>query len=185
MPGLSSFTKPGPYHILAYGTLFGTNIFQSFIGGIMAFKVLPRAQFAQLQKALFPIYFSIQTVIPLILAITYPLPSQTPGSSTSSLTSVLFDPFIRNTVLIPLVTMFVCGLANWSVIGPMTTKVMQERKHQETRDGKKYFDAGPHSEEMKKLNSRFGALHGISSLVNVMAILASVRYGWVLGNSLA
>lgn len=71
---------------------------------------------------------------------------------------------------------FASGLLNWAVVGPATTKTMKERKHQETRDGKKYFDAGPHSEAMKKLNKKFGMLHGVSSIVNLVALLATGYY---------
>jgi hypothetical protein len=70
------------------------------------------------------------------------------------------------------------------VVGPATTKCMKERKHQETRDGKKSYEPGPHSAEMQRLNKRFGALHGASSLLNLFAIIAAVGYGAVLGNRL-
>jgi len=181
MSGMSSIYQPGPYHIIAYGTLLGSSIFQSFIGGVTAFKVLPRSSFAQLQKALFPIYFSMQTGLSVILALTYPIPHQTPASTTSPISALLFDPEHRYSALLPIALTFVGGLVNLTIVGPATTKVMQERKHQETRDGKKYFDEGPHTEEMKKLNSKFGVLHGVSSLVNMVAVIATIGYGWVLG----
>lgn len=57
---------------------------------------------------------------------------------------------------------------------------MRERKQQETRDGKKYFDQGTQSEEMKRLNKTFGTLHGVSSLVNLAEILVTIYYGFVL-----
>jgi hypothetical protein len=81
---------------------------------------------------------------------------------------------------VPLATIFVSSLANWAFIGPATTKIMRERKHQgtnicrvvqtpggliwtnwelpETRDGRKYYDPGPHSTEMNKLNSAFSSM---------------------------
>lgn len=54
----------------------------------------------------------------------------------------------------------------------------------ETRDGKKSYDAGPHSSEMQKLNKRFGMMHGVSSLVNMAALLATVVYGGTLAEML-
>ena len=54
----------------------------------------------------------------------------------------------------------------------------------ETRDGKKSYDAGPHSKEMQALNQRFGRMHGISSLLNMMGSLATVWYGMVLAERL-
>jgi hypothetical protein len=76
--------------------------------------------------------------------------------------------------------MFVTALANLVYVGPQTTEVMRLRKHQETRDGKKYDDAGAQSEEMKGLNWRFGVLHGVSSLVNMVGFGAMVWYGGIL-----
>ena len=58
---------------------------------------------------------------------------------------------------------------------------MKERKHQETRDGKRSYDKGPHSPAMEGLNRRFGLLHGVSSLLNLVALGGMVGYGWVLG----
>lgn len=90
------------------------------------------------------------------------------------------------------------------ILRPMTMKVMQERKHQgtfmvayillclifkltriETRDGKKSYDSPPHSKEMAALNKRFGKVHGVSSLVNLVTLLATVYYGAVLGKKLS
>lgn len=106
---------------------------------------------------------------------TYPrslLSAFTAKSSTSS-------PDKLNAYLIS--TMLVTAVLNLVYVGPQTTEVMRLRKHQETRDGKKSYDAGPHSQEMQKLNKRFGILHGISSLVNLVGFGAMVWYGGVLG----
>jgi len=51
----------------------------------------------------------------------------------------------------------------------------------ETRDGKKYYDAAPHSSEMQKLNSGFATMHGISSLLNLTGYIATLWYGVSLG----
>jgi len=66
----------------------------------------------------------------------------------------------------------------------MTTTTMRERKHQETRDGKKYYEEGPQSKDMQRLNKKFSALHGVSSLVNVVEVLALLWYGSILGERL-
>jgi hypothetical protein len=81
---------------------------------------------------------------------------------------------------VPLAGMAVLGAMNWLWLGPWTTKVMRERKHQETRDGKKYTDQGPQSDEMQRLNKTFSALHGASSLVNLVDIFVMVYYAFVL-----
>ena len=98
------------------------------------------------------------------------------------------------------------------VLRPITMKVMQDRRHQgmlivclllqrtcfifdrdkqskltwiETRDGKKSYDPAPHSKEMMALNKKFRRVHGLSSLVNIVSLLATVYYGVVLGKSLS
>jgi hypothetical protein len=185
MTSLSAFKSPATYHLLrypplhppqfihnlttpSYGTLIGSTVFQSFIGGITAYRALPRAQFSTLQKAIFPPYFVLQTLAPVALWLTYPRSLFRPAAHDTS-----------NTYLIS--TMFVTALLNLVYVGPQTTEVMRLRKHQETRDGKKSWDEGPHSEEMVKLNKRFGILHGVSSLVNMVGLGAMVWYGAVLG----
>ena len=80
--------------------------------------------------------------------------------------------------------MFVTAATNLFVLGPGTTKVMKQRKHQETRDGKKYWDAGEHSKEMSGLNKKFATLHGINALVNMIGMGFIVWYGFVLGERL-
>ena len=81
-------------------------------------------------------------------------------------------------------TMFFTALLNLVYLGPQTTKVMGLRKHQETRDGKKSYDAAPPSSEMQALNRRFGILHGSSAFVNLVGLGAMVWYGGVLGQKL-
>ena len=189
---LAQLTSLTPYHILAYGTLLGTEVFQSFIAGVQAYRVLPRPQFATLQSALFPIYFSMQTALPVALALTFPgstIPAQL--SSTTSTTSWgvshtaggfagVFELSNRWTVLMPLATIFVTSLVNLIYVGPTTTKVMRERKHQETRDGKRSYDDPPHSPEMQAFNRRFATMHGVSSFLNMVGCGATVLYGFYL-----
>lgn len=81
-------------------------------------------------------------------------------------------------------TMFVTGVVNLVYVGPQTTEIMKIRKHQETKDGKKSYDKGPHSKEMAALNKQFGILHGISSLVNLVGFLSMCWYGVLLGEGL-
>ncbi|RMJ23087.1 hypothetical protein PHISP_06038 [Aspergillus sp. HF37] len=170
-------TDPRPYHILSYGTLLGTQVYQTFVSGIVAFRSLPRPQFASLQSATFPIYFSLQSGLPLIVALT----SSKNGQLSSP--SELLAPENRSG-LIPLATAMAAGLVNMFVLGPLTMKVMRERKHQESRDGKKSYDPAPHSKEMLALNKRFARVHGMSSLINLVSLLATVYYGVVLGKRL-
>jgi hypothetical protein len=107
----------------------GTQFFQSFINGVVAFKVLDRPQFSALQSKLFPIYFSMQTAIPVVLALTYPGSKTVLGGSPAGIAGVLDAPN-RWSVLAPLATIFLTGLANMAFVGPATTKTMRDRKSQ-------------------------------------------------------
>jgi hypothetical protein len=57
--------------------------------------------------------------------------------------------------------------------------------HPEKKDGKKAYDAGPHSPEMQALNKRFGILHGVSSLLNLGTLITTVLYGFTLSSRLS
>ncbi|KAJ5174751.1 uncharacterized protein N7482_000628 [Penicillium canariense] len=171
-------TDPRPYHILSYGTLLGSQIFQSFVGGIVAFRALPRPQFATLQTAIFPVYFSMQTALPVVVALTASRGGQALGISG------LLGPEDRFSTLLPMATVAITGLINMFVLRPLTVNTMRERKQQETRDGKKSYDAPPHSKEMVALNKKFGRIHGLSSLVNMVSLIATIWYGAVLSKRL-
>ncbi|KAI9732249.1 MAG: hypothetical protein M1818_007568 [Claussenomyces sp. TS43310] len=182
MPDLSILKTPAPYHILTYGTLLGTQFFQTFVGGVVAFRALPRPQFAVLQSKMFPIYFSLQTALPIVLALTYPgIP--TPLGTASGPAGVLAD-VNRWSVLAPILSAFATSLANLLVVGPATTRVMGERRQQETQDGKKSYDPAPHSTEMQRLNKLFGRLHSVSTLLNLGGFAATIWYGITIAERL-
>ncbi|KLJ05751.1 hypothetical protein EMPG_10791 [Blastomyces silverae] len=172
-----------PVHILSYGTLLGAQVYQTFVGGIIAYRTLPRPQFSTLQASIIPVYFSIQAALPVVVALTYPGTKTFVGRGPSSLSGV-FAEDQRTTTLLPLVTMFVAGLTNRLVLGPMTAKIMRQRRHQETIDGKKSYDPAPHSKEMLRLNKSFARVHGICSLVSLLSLSSAVYYGVVLANRL-
>lgn len=54
----------------------------------------------------------------------------------------------------------------------------------ETRDGKKYYDTGPKSAEMQRLNSSFAKLHGASASINLVGLAAMLFYAAVLADRL-
>ncbi|KAI0386092.1 hypothetical protein F5Y04DRAFT_243339 [Hypomontagnella monticulosa] len=161
-----------PYQVLTYGTLLGTQVFHTFVNSTAAFKTLERPQFAVLQRALFPVYFGLQTTAPVVLALTYPGNNLVP----SSLAGVLHESN-RWGVLIPLGTMCAAGLLNWAYLLPETNKITALRREQEKKDGKASYDKPPHSKEMTALNKRFGKIHGISSMANLITLIATVLYG--------
>lgn len=94
------FSSPAPYHLLSYASVTGITLWHSFIGGPIAFKNLPRQQFGLLQSKLFPVYFSLQSVLNGVCLITAPN---------------------RNARIIFLIGV-VSGMLNLAVVGPWTTK---------------------------------------------------------------
>lgn len=203
MPSLLDYKA---YHILSYGSFLGATLFQSFIGGVVAFKVLPRPQFSTLQKHTFPVFFALQSVLGLALMVTYPGEKLLGIGNEYVRENVGFSGLLaegnRWSVFAPLATIFLTSVLNSLVLGPATTKTMKERHHQgsystyliirlrvandwsETRDGKKSYDNGPHSKEMQRLNKTFGYLHGASTLTNLAAFGCAIWYGFVLGERL-
>jgi len=105
------------------------HIMQSFINGIIAYQALPRPQFSTLQQALFPVYFSLQTALPVVMALTYP-GTQSPLGSSPSGPRGFFAKENRLSVLAPITTIFAMNLTNLLVLGPATTRIMRERKRQ-------------------------------------------------------
>jgi hypothetical protein len=121
MPNLSLLGTPSPYHVLIYGTLLGAQFFETFISGIVAYKVLPKPQFSNLQRSVFPIYFVLHASSAALLVLTYP--------TTPSGLGVFDHENYMHTVM-PLVTVFSTALANLLVVGPATSKIMKARQRQ-------------------------------------------------------
>ncbi|KAF2098492.1 hypothetical protein NA57DRAFT_56158 [Rhizodiscina lignyota] len=198
---LSSFAASSLYrllpslHLLSYATLLGTGIYQTFFMTKICFQALPMSAFTTLQKRVFPVYFQMQLVLATATLVTY-LPSG-PVSLKNSPTD--FSILALNVALSAL---------NFFKYGPRTSAVMVERIHQgvwhsrigsktkddpnvsraqlltatcklETRDGKKY-NAKDTSEEMRKINRRFSREHAMSIHLNLIAVLASLGYGFRL-----
>lgn len=138
-PGLS-LSSLGPlaniasYHIMLFGTLLGTELFQvrlcvnlkgeplltvlqTFIMTKICYNALPMSAFTTLQKRVFPAYFRIQSLLILSTAITHP-----PYGPVSLGTS-LGD-------LIPLSFGGAMAALNLSMWGPRTLEAMVERIHQ-------------------------------------------------------
>ncbi|RYO82414.1 hypothetical protein DL764_009614 [Monosporascus ibericus] len=185
MSDRSLLFSPAPYHILSYGTLLGTQVFHTFINATTSLRVLERPQFGILQRNLFPWYFGIQTVMPVVLAVTYPGNRTLLGAFADRGLAGALGAANRWTVLAPLATACVTGLVNWVYLLPETNKVVVRRSLQEKKDGKRSYDAPPHSEEMAALNKKFGQVHGISSLLNLVTIISTVVYGFSLSAALA
>ncbi|BDA49679.1 probable transmembrane protein 205 at C-terminar half [Coccomyxa sp. Obi] len=153
----------GFIHLLAWGVWLGSNVWTTFIAGITMFKNLPRQTFGKLQAKLFPQYFAVAIAAGVLQLGT--LAFGVPGG-------------IAQTQLITLGTALVCSLANWLYVEPVATNLMFERYNLENVQGEK--DAA----KIKQLYKQFGKFHGISSLLNLVALGAVVGHGWWLASRL-
>lgn len=91
------------------------------------FRKVDRPAFSAAQSGLFPIYFGMQTGLPVVMALTFP------GNALlghSSSIPGLLEETNRYSSLLPLAAMFVFGLANLVVLLPKVNKVMQDRRGQ-------------------------------------------------------
>lgn len=113
----SIMTTLAPYHIISYGTLLGTSLFQTFINTKICFLELPKSAFTTLQKRLFPIYFRCQALLLVLTVLTFP-----PHGPTSL--------FKVKSNWIPLMVAGITSLANLLVYGPRSRQAMIDRTHQ-------------------------------------------------------
>ncbi|BGP45519.1 hypothetical protein JCM10450v2_001338 [Rhodotorula kratochvilovae] len=158
-------TQRGFYNIVL-GNVLGGTIWHSFFGGPIAYKNLGRRPFSQLQEVIFPKLFAFQTGTSLALAGLY--------SRTVKVDWARFwRSGDRNVWALALMTL--SGLANWVVVGPMTTKVMKRRHRRERIEDKEYNDPKA-SPEMQLLNRRFALLHSAASLLNLVFISAAATH---------
>ncbi|KAH6865197.1 hypothetical protein BKA58DRAFT_322228 [Alternaria rosae] len=159
-----------PVHLLAYSTLLGTELYQTFVMTKVSYQALPRSAFTTLQKRVFPIYFQSQSILLLIVAATCP-----PQGALSLLAE-------KSDWIAFAIAGVTAGL-NLVKFGPRTKDLMIERVHQATRDGKAQLN-GTTSDEMKVLNRKFSRAHAMSIHLNLMTIGATLWYGWRLASKL-
>jgi len=114
---LTPLTNLTTYHLLSYGTLLGTELFQSFVVTKLAYRALPMSAFTSLQNRIFPAYFNTQSLLMLLTILT--VPPHGPVSLAQDLES-----------FIPLGVAATLAALNWAVFGPRTRKAMLDRVNQ-------------------------------------------------------
>ncbi|EED16852.1 hypothetical protein TSTA_019140 [Talaromyces stipitatus ATCC 10500] len=179
---LSTLLNPLPYHILAYGTFLGSQLYQSFINTNICFRSLPPQNFNNLNKRLFPVYFRCQLGFAVLTFVTRP-----PGTwlQLSAVNDV-------GNLLLGLATVM-AGL-NWYIFGPRTSDAMVEKARvlkevQDEKDGDNVKAEGSHDSAetdafVAKVKKTFSRNHAMSIHLNAIAMIATVGYGFVLGGRL-
>jgi hypothetical protein len=157
-------------HLIAVATFLGAAFYTTFFAGILMFKNLPRQTFGKLQSKLFPVYF-------WLLATTAGVAFATLAAATAGGASAAAATFGGQSLLAAVVG----SLANALFLEPRATEVMFERYALENAAA---ASGGQRSEaqqaQVKALGKRFGALHGASSMANLVALCAMVAYTWQL-----
>jgi hypothetical protein len=154
--GLSSFIPL--IHLFSWALWFGISMYTTFVLGLALFKSVDRRTFGKVQSVLFPIYFLLQTCTILLAALTCFPPFHT--------------PFHKTLLMIP----GGCAAMNMLLIGPSTSRVMFKRHQMEDREETE-------KPEYNALKKRFGMLHGISSLLNLVCVCFGVYQGYILAQS--
>lgn len=104
-------------HVLVYGALLGTQLYQSFVMTKLCFKHLPMSSFTSLQRKVFPVYFACQCGATLVTAATYP------NGGLIGLAGAGMDAVALGVLVLT------AGL-NGVVYGPRTSQAMIARIHQ-------------------------------------------------------
>ncbi|PVG02297.1 hypothetical protein CPB86DRAFT_780717 [Serendipita vermifera] len=176
IPTFKDLFNVNSFYFIAFSWLLGQSIWQSFFGGVIAHKSLTRQTFGVLQGRLFPVYFSISATLSSILLVIW-------SNANKGLFQVRYfefgHPVVQQTW--NLVGLLALSVLNWFWIGPATNRISHQRQRLERAEGKPYYDKGV-SNEMKKLNSQFGTMHGISSLANLVVILQLLWHGMWIAN---
>ncbi|GAA6006183.1 hypothetical protein JCM10207_000554 [Rhodosporidiobolus poonsookiae] len=154
---------------LVLGTTLGSTIWHGLIGGPIAYRVLGRLKFGELQSSLFPKFFALQSTASLALLGLYHRAGKLSRATLRSDRQAWM-----------LVTMALTGLLNWAVVGPWTTAVMRRRWRKEKIEGKEYNDPSA-SADMKTLNKKFAKLHAASSLLNLAFMVSIIGHTAYVG----
>lgn len=126
---MAALMDPRLYHVLGFGTFLGSTFFQSFVGGVTAYRSLPRPMFGRLQEATFPVFFSLQSILGAVMLLTYP-GQKIGGLRVNTGLAGAFARSNRYIAFVPLASTLVTSLLNLVVLGPATTKAMKQRHHQ-------------------------------------------------------
>ncbi|GMI44899.1 hypothetical protein TrCOL_g3162 [Triparma columacea] len=145
-------------HLSSWGINVGTNFYTTFVAGITMFKALPRREFGKLQAKLFPKFFLLCTLTAFLQ-----LSTLRNLSSTVSPSPTFFSLF--------------CSLSNLLYLEPKSTSIMSQRHRLEDK-------GEASSEEYKSLKSEFGKLHGMSSLMNLGALVGLLVHGALIARKL-
>jgi len=146
-------------HLFAFVFWYGTLLYFTLVQAPLLFKNLPREIFGLVQSKLFPTYYLISYICGTLLVITYHFlhPRGWTSADCAKMTALY------------LMLLFSLGQGFW--IGPQVAKLRVERQAAEEAKDKP---------KMEALGREFGKAHGISSLLNLLVIVAGMVYFFYL-----
>mmetsp|Transcript_4363 Transcript_4363/g.11486 ORF Transcript_4363/g.11486 Transcript_4363/m.11486 type:complete len:220 (+) Transcript_4363:59-718(+) len=160
-----------PLLSLSWGVLFGSQVWVSLVSGITMFRTVPRHTFGKLQSKLFPAYFQLSTICSSLLTI-----------ATAAL--MPSNRLLHTCAGLSLAS----SLVNLVYLEPQTTATMYERHAIERelgigvsmKDAPATVEMAKANTELQRLNKKFGMYHGISSLSNLIGLVALFPFAWAI-----
>ncbi|XP_052184990.1 uncharacterized protein LOC127796717 [Diospyros lotus] len=178
IPKLLTFLKLA--HLLCFSTAWGAALWVTFIGGIIMFKHLPRHQFGNLQSKMFPAYFSMVGTCCAISVACFGYLHPWKSSSPSEKYQLGF-----------LLSAFAFNLSNLFVFTPMTVEMMKQRHKIEREQNigeevgwTKNREVAKVNPQLAAMNKKFGMIHGLSSLANILSFGSLAIHSWYLAGKL-
>ncbi|KAL2934808.1 hypothetical protein RDABS01_017927 [Bienertia sinuspersici] len=167
-------------HLLCFSTAWGAALWATFIGGIIMFKNLPRHQFGNLQSKMFPAYFTLVGVCCGVSTASFGYLHPWKSSSSTEKYQLGF-----------LASAFLFNLSNLLVFTPMTIKMMKQR-HKVERENNigeevgwtKNKEVAKTNPQLAAMNKKFGMIHGLSSLANLLSFGCLAMHSWYLAGKL-
>ncbi|KAJ6798763.1 transmembrane protein 205-like [Iris pallida] len=167
-------------HLLCFATSFGAALWVTFIGGIIMFKNLPRHMFGNLQSRMFPAYFTVVSVCAAVsvAAFAYLHPWRTAAP-------------VERYQLGFLLSALGFDLSNLLVFTPMTVEMMKKR-HKVERElsigeevgWSKNMEVAKANPKLAAMNKKFGMIHGLSSLANILSFGSLAMHSWYLAGKI-
>lgn len=167
-------------HLLCFATAWGAALWVTFIGGIIMFKNLPRHTFGNLQSKMFPAYFSMVGVCCAVSTASFGYLHPWKSSSTADKYQLGF-----------LLSAFAFNLTNLLVFTPMTIEMMKQRHKVEREQNigeeigrSKNKEVAKVNPKLAAMNKKFGMIHGLSSLANIMSFGSLAMHSWYLAGKM-
>ncbi|XP_010521444.1 PREDICTED: transmembrane protein 205-like [Tarenaya hassleriana] len=167
-------------HLLSFSTAWGAALWVTFIGGIIMFKNLPRHQFGNLQSKMFPAYFTLVGICCAISLAAFGYLHPWKSSSAVEKYQLGF-----------LLSAFAFNLSNLLVFTPMTIEMMKQRHKVEKENSigteigwSKNQEVAKSNPKLAAMNKKFGMIHGLSSLANIMSFGSLAVHSWYLAGKI-